>query len=1240
MSDIDLKKKIRQVITEFEGRDLTSVSLKLFETLEYNTTCRQPLVEKTSEHFINAYAKKSNFSKEKALTNKWKSIDLLFQLTSKEMSNKQSLFKAGRLDTQIIESYLFMAVDLLPKDESHNDYSRSEIADITREINKVFLMPALVIFRYEGKITIAIINRRVNKRDKEKDVMEKVTLIKDVSITNPHRAHIDILYDLSLPKIRQSEQQVSNFIELNNAWTKILDTKELHKRFYSELSNWYFWAIDKVTFPNDKINDNETCNAMNLIRLITRIIFVWFIKEKRLIPEKLFEQNKLGEIVKDFYKNDNSKNYYNAILQNLFFATLNQKMNARKFAEDGDFAHNRNEYGVKTLYRYADLFTISETDATKLFKEIPFLNGGLFDCLDKENDAGKVEYVDGFSRNTKKRAIIPDYLFFSDKKIVDLNSVYDTKGKKYEVRGLFNILRSYKFTVTENTPVEEEIALDPELLGKAFENLLACYNPETKISARKETGSFYTPREIVNYMVDESLIMYLKNYILSKQPEVKSIDSAQTNLVDNECKKEQLKSDPEQKLNHWANNEQELENKLRSLLSYETENPFDEKNTITIIKAIDDCNILDPACGSGAFPMGILHKIVLMLKKIDPNNKLWKEQQRERIIGQKIDELKNDKKLAAKLIDCEVREQAEKAVEKRLQELDEIFNSEYNFDDYSRKLFLIENCIYGVDIQTIAVQIAKLRFFISLVVDQKVNKEIPNCGIRSLPNLETKFVAADTLIGIERPNQQTFVQKAIEELEKQLKDVRHKYFIANTRNEKLKLQKEDKDIRKKIAEELIKLELKEQIANKIVDWDPYDQNANADWFDQNRMFGIKDGFDIVIGNPPYVQLQNNGGALAKLYEQCNFVTLVRKGDIYCLFYEQAYNLLKDGGSVCFITSNKWMRAGYGENTRKFFVENTNPEQLIDFAGVKVFESATVDVNILIFAKDKNKGKTKSCVIKNHGTEQLSVYIRQHAIAYSFSTSDNWVILSPIEQRIKAKIEAVGTPLKDWDIKINYGIKTGFNDAFIIDGKKKDELIAQDPKSAEIIRPILRGRDIKRYGYEFADLWLINTHNGVREKGIKPINISDYPAIKKHLDTFFPQLKKRADKGDTPYNLRNCAYLEDFYKQKIVYSEIVREPQFYLDKEGEYFPEATAFIMTGEHLEFLYSVLHTKAITYFFKTFYAGGGLGEDGYRYKKKFLELLPIPKPQKDFSSKNIDIYIYELYQLSKEEIEFIESL
>ena len=299
--------------------------------------------------------------------------------------------------------------------------------------------------------------------------------------------------------------------------------------------------------------------------------------------------------------------------------------------------------------------------------------------------------------------------------------------------------------------------------------------------------------------------------------------------------------------------------------------------------------------------------------------------------------------------------------------------------------------------------------------------------------------------------------------------------------------------------------------------------------------------------------------------------------------------------------------------------------------------------------------------------QRSVFIRQSSTVCSFG-SESWTILSPIEQRIKAKIEAVGTPLKDWDISINYGIKTGFNDAFIISGEKRKELIEQDPKSAEIIRPILRGRDIKRYGHEFADLWLINTHNGAKEKGIKSIYINDYPAIKKHLDKYYPELERRQDKGDTPYNLRNCAYIENFYKQKIVWAETIKEyfyseknfPRFSFDMQN-IFLDKTSFMLVGNDLKFLLGILNSTIVEYYLRQTVVKLGAGSMGLA--KIFLELTPIVKPtsaikksienlvdeiiiakEQSKYTKNlereIDNLAYKLFDFDTEDIKFIESL
>ncbi|MCL2414712.1 MAG: Eco57I restriction-modification methylase domain-containing protein, partial [Bacteroidales bacterium] len=711
----------------------------------------------------------------------------------------------------------------------------------------------------------------------------------------------------------------------------------LTKEFYKELSDWYFWALQNVEFPNDLEQDKEINNSTAVIRLITRLIFVWFLKQKKLIKDELFEISELAEILN--YKDKTGSTYYKAILQNLFFATLNTEMSdkQRKFV-------NR-QSGVQGFYRYERFFKNKER-FLEFTKDTPFLNGGLFENLDKNIGEESEIRIDCFSNRIDKEQLlkVPDFLFFSEEQQIDLNKIYDTKNKTYKVRGLIDILKSYHFTIEENTPTDIEVALDPELLGKVFENLLASFNPETQTTARKQTGSFYTPREIVDYMVQESL----KAYLLSEQdsPDYKTI--------------------------------------VDELFSDNLETPKNPGNSVvqTIIQKLNDVKILDPACGSGAFPMGILQKMVSILQKLDPQNKLWKQRQLD---------------IVSKIEDTQARHIA-------IENIEEAFGE--NELDYGRKLFLIENCIFGIDIQSIAVQISKLRFFISLICDQTLKPEKPNLGIRPLPNLETKFVSANTLIGLS--NENMIKPLTVYPLEEKLKDARHRHFSARTPERKKKWRDIDQELRQKISIILEEAGYSPISAKQLADWNPYDQNASSSFFDTEWMFGLSNGFDIVIGNPPYVQLQNNSGELAEKYSYSKaeqkikkresiYKTFARTGDIYCLFYERGYQLLRSKGHLSFITSNKWMRAGYGESTRKFLSENTNPELLIDFAGVKVFESATVDTNILMFSKDKNRQQTQACVVKKEGIKDLSVFIRQNAVACNFGT-ESWVVLSPIEQQ--------------------------------------------------------------------------------------------------------------------------------------------------------------------------------------------------------------------------------------------------
>lgn len=510
---------------------------------------------------------------------------------------------------------------------------------------------------------------------------------------------------------------------------------------------------------------------------------------------------------------------------------------------------------------------------------------------------------------------------------------------------------------------------------------------------------------------------------------------------------------------------------------------------------------------------------------------------------------------------------------------------------YEMKLAIIENCIYGSDIQSIAAQITKLRFFISLICNCEKDATKPNFGIPTLPNLETKFVAANSLIAKKKQvSHNLFENPEIEPTKKELTEIRHEHFSAKTAYRKSTLREKDKQLREKLAKLLEQdNDFAPEDAKQLAAWNPYDQNAVAEFFDPAWMFGVSDGFDIVIGNPPYIQLQNDGGKLAKLYADCNYKTFARTGDIYCLFYERGHQLLKPNGHLCYITSNKWMRAGYGEKTRDFFAKNTNPMLLIDFAGVKIFESATVDTNILLFAKAPNEHKTW-CAVTNKqnkdSVKNLSVFVQQSGSECEFSNSDSWVILSPIEQSIKRKIETVGTPLKDWDINIYRGVLTGYNEAFIISTEKRDEILAncqtedERTRTAELIRPILRGRDIKRYGYNWANLWLINTHNGIRGK-LERVHIEDYPAIKAHLDQYWDRISKRADKGDTPYNLRNCAYLEDFSKPKILWKRVGSILRFCYNDNEALGLDSTCFAI-GNNIEFVCCVLNTPMGHYLLK----------------------------------------------------------
>lgn len=800
--------------------------------------------------------------------------------------------------------------------KSEANLTRTAAAALTRAFNRIACAnPVILVIRQGNLLSLATCERLEYPQQWRQGTGErigKVNILRNINCDHPHRGHINILNSLG-------EKQFTTFEGLYQHWLSTFSNELLTKKFYSELSDWYAWAVQVARFPND-ITTNEDDAKFNheaCIRLITRLIFVWFLKEKKLIPEEFFDEKYIREnLIKNFnphdretltYNPEKSK-YYRLVLQNLFFAMLNRPIvaegkktpNNRRFRTKVNNSGRNADYNVNNLMRYEQEFI--DGGAAKFLRlansNVPFLNGGLFDCLD---DKPRRIYYDGFSEREEslKQIRLPDYLFFGDEvgNGIDLSQWYggDRNKRNVSVRGLIDILKRYSFTIEENTPLDQEVSLDPELLGKVFENLLAAYNPETQTSARKQTGSFYTPREIVQYMVDESLVAHLKRICGD-----------------------------------------ELEPEYRRLLSYATEETsLNEEQRAAIMKALYKCRVLDPACGSGAFPMGMLQQMVHVLRQIDPDNEMWHNFVIDRAIEKTKDAFVAD------------NEEDRKA---RLADIEEAFNRNINDPDYSRKLYLIENCIYGVDIQPIAVQISKLRFFISLVVDQKPTKDPKsNFAIRPLPNLESKFVAANTLIPLDSNRSLFTSTNDIREFEKTLQELNHQLFLAKRNKDKQELRQKMEDTRRMMAQTLENLGfLGSDGYAQLTEWNMFDQNASSSFFDPEWMFGVKDGFDIVIGNPPFIDYRRIDAYTKQYLQSFNSYKKCKTASIYVYFIEVGLKFLNDSGILVFINPYQYLSANSGKGIRHTIMPRHCLKKLIDVSHIKVFENADTYTAINFF----------------------------------------------------------------------------------------------------------------------------------------------------------------------------------------------------------------------------------------------------------------------------------------------------
>jgi adenine-specific DNA-methyltransferase len=1089
------------------------------------------------------------------------------ETASKALAEDPFLFAGGGEDNDFHVIYGRLASDDLSR-----GFERPVVTQMLREHPY-----ALFIFSNKGQTDWHFLNVKFDDQAERRRLFRRITVRPGAGL----RTATERVQLLDLAEINPDLFGITP-LAIQQRCDVAFDVEAVTKDFFREIANWYFWALKNVQFPKDAPKEADGHDHISVIRLITRLIFCWFVKEKGLIPDTLFDERKLTQALTGFAPtkhSDKQSVFYRAILQNLFFATLNTEMDKRGWTKE------EQNFMAHSLYRHRECFSEAKT-ALDLFKEIPFLNGGLFECLDKdlgENAKPRYVRIDGFSRREDSQPIVPDFLFFGGDREVDLSAEYDDKKFKcVPVRGLIHIFNRFNFTIEENTPIEQEVALDPELSGKVFENLLAAYNPETGATARKKTGSFYTPREIVNYMVDEALIACLKAKVEAALPAAKSVEAS-----------------------------------LRHLFAYNDEpHRFNAIEVDTLITAIDSLKSLDPAVGSGAFPMGILHKLVFILGKLDPRNEKWKERQISRVRDTMV--------TAEKIEDATARERAVRELEQQIIGIGEAF--EHNELDYGRKLYLIENCIYGVDIQPIAVQIAKMRFFISLIVDQKIDDTQPNRGVRPLPNLETKFVASNTLIGVNRPGQQLLRNREIDDKEAELRRVRERHFLARTPKQKTKCRDDDAKLRTEIAELLKGDGWDTATARKLASWNPYNQNASADFFDPEWMFGILKGFDVLIENPPYIQIRDIDPSARRYFEE-KYQFATGRFNLFYLFIEISAKLSCSGGFCALIVPDRLLLNTQCKDIRKWLLEKQTIHQIVSFND-QVFDSAVVDSILIIF---QNLPMT-------HKEIHAKAKVSPQAIAVTPETAIplTYLELSPSSQfDLNYSVAKYDLLKKIAASAIHLGAISDTKDG-IIQSKIGNELFLTKKTNAEC-RKLLVGENITRYGLSFAGLWV------------------DYRPAE--------MMKLERAKNGGGLRLRERSIFE---RPKILTRQTADKIIAAYDQDNFYYANTlhgTAVTDKDYHPSFILGVLNSRITTWFYRS-----NSDEEGKVFAQIKIELLrrlPIPKAQTEgqkpiiklvgqiLASKaraastdtsalerEVDQQVYTLYGLTAEEIKIVEAV
>jgi type I restriction-modification system DNA methylase subunit len=877
---------------------------------------------------------------------------------------------------------------------------------------------------------------------------------------------------------------------LHSALWKTFQLQAVNEKFYVGIANAFTELVQHLDSTVPELSESDTKQFVN--RLIGRLLFCWFLKKRNIIDTEqgYFDIQGLE-----------STDYYRARLEPLFFLTLNTPVNERpeglaKFLKESKkFISKGTQEIIST-----DLVT-------------PYLNGGLFEAHENDHFSTSVlNFPDGF---------------FSR---------------------LFEHFDSYNFTTDESSPEYEQVAIDPEMLGKVFESLLATQVDATGDQARQAIGAFYTPRSIVTFMCTEAIRSILSAKLNFNPKAIVAINA----LLDT--------SDAQ-----WA---AAGTNSKRDALK------GNEKEILTALKSL---RIYDPACGSGAFPMGMLQLLVKLHQRLTSHN-----------------------------------------------------------ETYEIKMHYLEKSLFGTDIEPMAIEISKLRAWLSLIVDREESENVD-----ALPNLDFHFICCNSLVRLKSEDSNTL--SFFDEPRDEMAAIKTKYFYSVSPKEKKLLQNQYEKFIKRHTDVV------SDRVHQLLSYHPFNSDKPAEFFDKFEMFGMSEGFDIVISNPPYVRQER----IKYKNSISDYSLFTSTADLYTYFFELAFTNLKHQGVVSYITSSKYGRALYGEGLRRVIATEKEINYLVDYGDEHVFAAITNTWVIQLTSK-KPRSEHKFKLFKSIEAPPLLVPQAQ-------LSSEAWAFNDTATEVLKSKIRAVGPLIGDTNYRIYRGILTGINEVFLVNEETKNKLIQLDPKNIEILNPILRGRDIARFELKRITNWLITTKN--------EFNVSDlYPTIAEYLESKNIELQgrvqSRGDKGTHWMNLRDCAYYEEIESNKIVWLELSDKNKFAYSGNGEYLLNG-AWMMVGPNLKAMLGIMNSSVVKFYFNFIANSSGMGT--MQWRKHAVENIPVP----DFAQvpmpllkklivlveerlsltfdghevravdleKKIDEIVYQIYSLSGEDIELIEG-